>query len=689
MKTKTGVGWSRGVMGVAAAALILAGVESRAAGLLIADGGLGGQLDIKEHDVEVTINNGIAVTRVTQVFVNLEDRQVEALYTFPVPRGASVANFSMWINGKEMIGEVVEKQRAREIYNSYKQVKRDPGLLEQKDYKTFEMRIFPIQPRAEQKVEISYYQELDYDHDMMTYVYPLATVTRTDIKSKTTGRFSINVDAKSTIPIREIESPSHASEFVLAKHAEHYAQASLEAAGGDLNRDVVIQVTATRPRTGIDIITAKEQNEDGYFALTLTSGEDLAGLNDGADYVFVLDVSGSMANDGKLPLSRNSIAAFIRELGPDDRFEVLTFNVELRTLFNQLQEVNEKNLETAERFLNLQHARGGTILNPAMSTAYRYGNPDRTLNVVIFSDGMTEQAERQVLLSQIQQRPSHARVFCIGVGNEVNRPLLEELAEESGGLAAFLSQEDNFERQAKAFRRKLMNPVASNLKINFAGVEVYDIEPQKLPNLFKGSPVRVYGRYKGGGELKADISGDIRGQTFSQVASLEMPAVDERNPEIERMWAWHKIDRLLKIADRTGSRQDVTAEVIRLGEAYSIATEYTSFLVLENDGEYQRWKINQQNALRIERDRRAQTEVRQGLEQLRSKAAAGLGPQEATSAAAPQVQQPGSPAPTQSAQAPRPRQSWDINTGGSGPVGPLFVMWSAYVAMRRRKAASD
>ena len=110
----------------------LIGAQSaRAAGLLVSDGGLGGVLRIDEHSVRVTVNNAIATTEVTQVFRNTENRQIEALYTFPVPRGATVSNFSMWINGKEMVGEVVEKNRAREIYNSYKQQKRDPGLLEQ------------------------------------------------------------------------------------------------------------------------------------------------------------------------------------------------------------------------------------------------------------------------------------------------------------------------------------------------------------------------------------------------------------------------------------------------------------------------------------------------------------------------------------------------------------------------------
>src|SRR5580765_2022639 len=149
-------------------------IPARAAGLLIADGGLGGVLEVKEQEVLVTINNGIAVTKVTQIFHNTESRQVEALYTFPVPKGASVANFSMWINGKEMVGEVLEKKKAREIYNSYKQQRRDPGLLEQVDYRTFEMRVFPIAPNADQKVEITYYQELDSDDDWVTYVYPLA-----------------------------------------------------------------------------------------------------------------------------------------------------------------------------------------------------------------------------------------------------------------------------------------------------------------------------------------------------------------------------------------------------------------------------------------------------------------------------------------------------------------------------------
>lgn len=679
-----------GLLLAAATFITASSTTTKAAGLLIADGGLGGVLEIKEHDVKVTINNGVAVTKVTQVFKNTEQRQVEALYTFPVPKGASVANFSMWINGKEMVGEVVEKQRAREIYNSYKAVRRDPGLLEQVDYRTFEMRIFPIAAGADQKVEITYYQELDFDHDWATYVYPLATATRKDVDSRTTGKFAFALDTKSAVPIAALESPSHGNAFVVAKHSDDYWQASLETRGGSLARDIVIAYHTSRPQTGIDLITSKQSNEDGFFCLTLTAGEDLAKFDDGMDYVFLLDVSGSMADDGKLLLSKDSIGAFINELGEKDRFEVLTFNVQPYLAFNKLRAADAQARQDATAFLASQQARGGTVLNPALTTAYKYADADRPLNVVILSDGMTEAQERATLLQLIGQRPRSAKVFCIGVGNDVNKPLLEQLAQDAGGLAAFVSHGDNFTRQAQAFRRKLTRPAATDLQLDFGGLKVYDIEPRVLPNLYHGSPIRVYGRYSGGGDAQVALRGSIRGLELKKTAKLEFPKQDATNPEIDRMWASHRIDGLLKQADRSGSRASVTDEVIKLGEGYSIVTEYTSFLVLENDGEYQRWKIDRRNALRMERDRSAHNQTRIDLEKIRNKAVAGLGPQQEIQLASTKPMVPSSvnipatanrPTPASNPSpapgtAPQNRQSFDLGLGGgggSGPVGPLFV----------------
>src|SRR5436309_10959503 len=478
------------------------------------------------------------------------------------------------------------------------------------------MRIFPIAPGAEQKVQISYYQELDFDHDWATYVYPLATVTRKDVDSRATGRFAFALDDKSAVPITSLESPSHGDAVVVARHSDSYYQASLESPGGSLAKDIVLACHFSRPHTGFDLITSKHENEDGYFCLSLTAGEDLAKTEDGMDYVFVLDVSGSMADDGKLLLSKDSIGAFIEELGGQDRFELMTFNVQPHLAFQQPRPATAEAKQTAIAYLATQQARGGTVLNPALTTAYKYADADRPLNVVLLSDGLTEQQERRTLLRLIQSRPRNAKVFCIGVGNDVNKPLLEQLAQDAGGLASFVSRGDNFTRQAQAFRRKLTRPAATDVQLDFGGLKVYDVEPKTLPNLYHGTPLRLYGRYQGGGAAQVSLRASLNGVELKKSAQLEFPPQDPANPEIDRMWAWHRIDNLLKQADRTGSRNDVVSEVVKLGEGYSIVTEYTSFIVLENDAEFQRWKIARNNALRNDRDRKAQELVRSNLEKI-------------------------------------------------------------------------
>lgn len=602
--------------------------SARAAGLLVADGGFGGVLTIESHEVEVRVDNGVAVTRVEQVFRNTENRVVEALYTFPVPKSASVAGFSMWIGGREMVGEVVEKEKARQIYESYKERRQDPGLLEQKDYKTFELRIFPIAAGAEQRVQITYYQELDFDAEWATYVYPLATVATPGLNSRTEGRFALAFSARSEVPITELASPSHDTDFAVAKRGAHGVEASLETSGGDLGRDVVIAYKAERARTGLDLISSKPDGEDGFFQLTLTAGDELAATGAATDYLFLLDISGSMRDDGKLLQSRGSLGAFIEGLGGGDRFEVLAFNIDPRPLWGQLEPASAANKSRALDFLEAQQPGGGTQLKPALEMAWRYHDPQRPLVLVLLSDGMTEQKERAELLRLLAERPQGVRFFAVGVGNELNRPLLEQLAHEAGGLAAFVSSGDDFKRQAQAFRRKLLRPAAARPTLVFEGGGTYDLEPQILPDLYHGSPIRLYGRYREAGPATVVLAATVDGRAIERRIPIDLPATADDHPEVERMWASKKVDRLLKEAGGRGNRDAATvAEIVRLGEAYSIVTEHTSFLVLENDSEYQRWRIERKNALRLDRDRAAQARRGGELDKLREKARAELGPQ--------------------------------------------------------------
>jgi len=695
-------------------ALTVAPPPASAAGLLVAEGGFGGKLEVKEQNVHVTINNGIAVTQVDQVFLNTENRIVEALYTFPVPSGASVSNFSMLIGGKEMIGEVVEKKRARQIYESYKTTRKDPGLLEQVDYKTFELRVFPIAAGAEQHLSITYSQQLNFDHNSATYVYPLATTTQGSIDATTTGRFSLTLDVKSAIPIVELKSPSHADDFAITHHTSNYTRASLELPSGDLSRDVVICYVTERPHTGIDVVTSKQADEEGYFMLSLTAGKELEEVAAGMDYVFVVDISGSMANEGKLSLSRNAIGSFVDALGREDRFEVMAFNTQPALQFQSLSDVTDASRQAAKDFLLDQRARGGTVLRPAVMMAYKYKSDDRPLNVVILSDGMTEVREQAELLSAIQDAPAGTRVFCIGVGNDINRPLLKQLAEGAGGLAAFISHQDNFERQAEAFRRKLMRPVATNVRIQVEGVGAHDLAHEKLPDLYYGAPIWMIGRYRDAGTAKVTLSAEVLGQPFQQELEVEFPKADDRNPEIERMWAFEKVQTLMNRMRAARADQQAVDEIVRLCEGYSIVSEYASFIVLENDSEYARWAIQRRNATRVQRDRAARETLRSELGRMREESLSRLGPAAVDLVSAPVREsgaaEEGTPSgqppatPAQAEQNPgdirffpaTPGSDSGAGGGGGGAIDPLsgliaggLAAAAALAARRRRLQVAD
>lgn len=681
-----------------------------AAGLLIASGPFGGKLKVEEHTVKVTVNNGIAVTEVTQIFRNLEDRQVEALYSFPVPKGATVSNFSMWIQGKEMIGEVVEKKRARQIYESYKERRVDPGLLEQVDFKTFEMRIFPIGPKAEQKVVLTYYQELDIDNDWISYVYPLETVAVAGLESKTSSKFSLNMEILSEVPITEMKSSSHRNDFAINKISENYYHASLEVKEGDLNKDVTLSCHLERPKTGVDLITSKTSGEDGYFYLTIMSGEDNDKINTGSDYVFVLDISGSMSDEGKLDYSSKTIRAFISLLGEKDRFELITFNTMPQPLFNKLTSPSVDTTDQINNALMKITARGGTSIEPALALAYKYATKEKNLNIVILSDGIDQASYPKSLIDQMKNNSSaqNARTFCIGVGNEINKSLLQRIADESGGLAAFISRGDDFSKCADLFFKKLTMPIAKNVSINIEGVEAYDIYPKKLPDLYHGYPIRVYGRYKGNGSCQVKFTADFLNKQFSKSLTMDFPKKDDSNSEIERMWAFKKLDSLVnEIPENSQDHKNIN-EIVRLGEAYSIVSEYTSFLVLENNEEFKRWNIERRNVLRVTRDNKAIQATREKMDDLRKNMANNLGPakeknEKERSEKEKQVednliitnknQSTSTPiTPTQSNNTSDESRTQNRNSrnfsgggGGSGPVNPLILFGAIGLYLRRKK----
>src|SRR6266403_2266209 len=137
-------------------ALLAWTASARATGLLIPTEKTLPPLAMLNHQVEIAIEDQVAITRIEQTFRNHTDRQLEATYIFPVPKGASVRKFSMWVEGKEMPGELVEAAKARQIYTSIVQRTQDPGLLEYMDHSLLKLRVFPVPAKGDQKISLSY-----------------------------------------------------------------------------------------------------------------------------------------------------------------------------------------------------------------------------------------------------------------------------------------------------------------------------------------------------------------------------------------------------------------------------------------------------------------------------------------------------------------------------------------------------
>lgn len=575
---------------------------------------VGGQqsLAIESQKIDVRINNGVAVTTVTQVFRNSAAQPLEALYTFPVPREASVSNFSMWINGKEVIGEVLERQQARQIYQQVTRVERkDPGLLEQVDYKTFEMRVFPVPARGAQQVQITYYQPVDYDSGFGTYVYPLEM---DEAASRLSGELSLMVDVKSAIPLKRTWSPSHGEALVAAEMGPGRYRAGIEEAQGNLDRDFVLVYELERERMGIDLITSRSKSDDGYFMLLLTPGAAFDEPRKQVNVTYVLDVSGSMGVGGKLDVARQAVVAGLESMREGDTFNVVAFNIAPISLAPQPLPATDENRQRAFDFLQTLEGRGGTDLAPALEKAMTMQARGARNAVLLLSDGQaTDVNDYGGFLAGMRRGPAGTRIFSFGIGNEINRPLLDRLAVETGGLADYLSGQDEVERKLTLMQRKLASPAAENLKLSIEGVEISDLCPQQPPNLFRGQQLALLGRYRGAGDAKLTLTGDFLGKRETLTARLDFPETNADNPELERMWAWRKVDGLMHQIREQGESAGVKRQIIDLGTEYSIVTPFTAFLVLENEAAYQRFSIERRNLRRVENERSA-AERRRGAD---------------------------------------------------------------------------
>lgn len=558
--------------------------SSFASGMLIPKDDSIPPLAIESQRVDIQIKDGTATARIEQVFRNSVNRNLEAVYVFPLPENASISDFALYINGKRTSGELVEKDKARRTYEDIVRRMKDPGLLEHIGGNLFRVSVFPVPANGLQKIELEYSQTLAFDGGLYKYVYPLKTGERA---SRTLADFTVGVSLSSKLPLKSIYSPSH--KVGISRKGDQEAVIGFEEDKALLDRDFVLYYAVSKKEFGLNLLTHAAKGEKGYFMMMLAPSVAAPETVMPKDVTFVFDSSGSMSG-GKIEQTRKALEYCVRALHEGDRFNVIRFSTDVEPFRQTLAEANAANREAAIAYIRSVEARGGTAINDALTTALAMNyDAKRPAMVLFLTDGrptIGETTLESILRNVSQSNAVHARVFVFGVGEDVNTHLLDQIAGQNGGLPQYVAPDEDIEVKVSSLADKMSNPVLAHVRVEVDKLKTSMVHPAALPDLFSGEQITVFGRYEGSGDSVIRLSGEVNGKKREFVYEGTFPTVQPDNTFIPRLWATRRVGFLLDEIRLRGENAELKDEVVRLSREHGIMTPYTSFLVLEDDKAY-------------------------------------------------------------------------------------------------------
>jgi len=546
-------------------------------------------LPVESVDIQTTIEGQVATTHVTQVFRNETGVTLEGTYLFPIPRGASVSDFAIWDGDRRLAGEVRPREEARRIYDGIVRRRRDPGLLEYAGEELFQASIFPINPRSTKKLELTYTQVLRAEGGTVAYRYPLGVGRNASPVERLTG----TVEIRGRQALRTIYSPSHSVD-VRRSDAERRARVTFESARGAERRDFQLFYSPSASEVGMSLFTYREPGKDGYYLLLISPPNETTAREYAAkDVVFVLDVSGSMQDEGKIDKARRALQYGIRGLGAADRFNVIAFSGDTRLMESGLVRADEAGRRRGAEWVGALRPAGGTNINDALVEAMGQFPRDaaRPRMLVFLTDGLPtvgDTAVDRIMENTRRARRDGVRLFTFGVGYDVNTRLLDRVAAENGGTADYVDPREDLEQKVSLFFDKVNHPVLANVRVDMGAVRSDLTYPRALPDLFRGTQLAIVGRYRNATELR-DVTVRLSGtasplHTYSYPGQ-RFPLRAEENDWLPRLWATRRVGWLMEQIRSNGESREVRDEIVELGTRHGIVTPYTSFLALEPGAE--------------------------------------------------------------------------------------------------------
>lgn len=535
------------------------------------------------HHAVIQVEDQVTQVRLEQVFENPTSRNLEATYWFPVPKGAAVSKFSMWVDGKEVKGELVEANKARETYQNIVRRTMDPGLLEFMDAQWVRLKVFPVPAHGKQKVALEYVALAKSDNQVVEILYPWKGEWKNSFSQ---GDFSLKVSLKSQLGIGNVYSPSHG--IVLDRKSNREVAISLERSSQPSPRDFQLFYTLENKDLNFQCITHRPlAGEDGYFALLMSPGipKDAQGRI-ARDVVMVMDTSGSMRGP-KMEQARKAMKYCLNTLQPEDSFGLINFATAVNCFRPDLVKVNDEFRREANQWVEALESTGGTAIHDALQRALemRKGESKKPFVVIFFTDGLPTVGitDPDKILQSVQGKlTTNTRIFTFGVGDDVNAVLLDSLAEQSRALATYVRPQEDIEQKTSGMVSKIERPALVNLKMEFRGdIQALDEFPRKLPDLYSGGQVVVLGRFKGKGIGNVMLTGMMeKGEKTFEYAVSFPERTDGSRKFLEPLWARMKVAFLLDQIRANGEKKELVEEVIALSTRHGITTPYTSYLVV-------------------------------------------------------------------------------------------------------------
>ncbi len=582
--------------------------------LAVLDGGDGSaqQLCPLEHtDVKARISGHLARVNVTQRFTNPFDRPIEAVYVFPLPAGAAVDEMTIRVGERTIKGQIKRREEARKIYEAARNAGQLAALLDQERPNIFTQAVANIRPGDKIEVNIRYIETLVYDGGAYELVFPMVVSPRYmpgDPTGKQAGGFapdtnqvpdasrisparsppgtraghdiSIEVDLDAGVQIRGLDAKSH--EVLVDRPGGTRAIVRLKEKAVLPNKDFVLRYDVAGEEIG-DVVMAYRDDRGGFFSLVLEppkrfSVEDVTPK----ELVFVLDVSGSMSGF-PMDKAKETMKLALDGLYPRDTFNLITFAGETKTLFPRPVPATRENLAHAQRFLASRQGGGGTEMMQAIRTALAPSDSQEHVRIVCFmTDGYI--GNDMAILDEIQKHPN-ARIFSFGVGSSTNRFLLDKMAEVGRGEVEYVALTDDGSAAARRFHERVRNPLLTDVALDFGSLDVEEVYPKRLPDLFSAKPVVVTGRFKTPARGSIRLSGKVSGEAWERAIPVNFASDLNRHEVTTTLWARAKINDLMQ-QDYAGvqsgqPRTEIQEAITKLGLDYRLMTQFTSFVAVE------------------------------------------------------------------------------------------------------------